>query len=252
MSDDWLSAPRCCANLFKRNEVPHLYGTVFRLSIGGVLSDKSPDPDDSVGPEARKNRRVRADARRNIDTLLQTAMTVFATSGVDAPVREIAEKAGVGVGTIYRHFPQRSDLVAAVFRREIDACADAASILAAEHEPGEALSRWTQRYVDFIAAKRGLAKALHSGDPAFDTLPAYFKQRLEPALRSLLKSAVSAGQVRPDIAAEELLGAVASLCMHAYAQGPKHARRMVSLLVDGLRYGASPPPKSNKATRRKT
>jgi AcrR family transcriptional regulator len=176
---------------------------------------------------------------------------VFATSGVDAPVREIAEKAGVGVGTIYRHFPQRSDLVAAVFRREIDACADAAPNLAAENEPGEALVRWMQRYVDFIAAKRGLARALHSGDPAFDTLPAYFKQRLEPALRTLLKSAVSAGHVRPDIAAEELLGAVASLCMHAYTQGPKHAQRMVSLLVDGLRYGAGSHPKSKKAARGK-
>ena len=213
------------------------------------MRDKPEEPTDGIEPPGRTDRRVRADAQRNIDTLLQTAMAVFATSGVDAPVREIAEKAGVGVGTIYRHFPQRSALIAAVFRREIDACADAAAVLAAEHEPGEALSRWTQRYVDFIAAKRGLAKALHSGDPAFDTLPAYFKQRLEPALRGLLKSAASAGQVRPDIAAEELLGAVASLCMHAYAQGPKHARRMVSLLVDGLRYGASAAPKPKKAAR---
>jgi hypothetical protein len=98
----------------------------------------------------------------------------------------------------------------------------------------------------------GLAKALHSGDPAFDALPAYFKQRLEPALRALLKSAASAGQVRPDIAAEELLSAVASLSMHAFGQGPKRARRMVSLLVDGLRYGASSPPTSKKAARRKT
>jgi AcrR family transcriptional regulator len=132
------------------------------------------------------------------------------------------EKAGVGVGTIYHHFPQRSDLIAAVFRREIDACADAAPILADEHEPGEALARWIQRYVDFIATKRGLAKALHSGDPAFafDTLRAYFKQRLEPTFQILLKSAASAGQVRPDIAAEELLGAIASLCMHAFTQRP--------------------------------
>ena len=217
------------------------------------MTDKQEDPGHS-GVELRGHpgRRVRADAQRNIDTLLQTAMAVFATSGVDAPVREIAEKAGVGVGTIYRHFPQRSDLIAAVFRREIDACADVAPILAAEHEPGEALARWIQRYVDFIAAKRGLAKALHSGDPAFDTLPAYFKQRLEPALRTLLESAASAGQVRSDIAAEELLGAVASLCTHAYAQGPQHARRMVSLLVDGLRYGASSQPESRKGARRKT
>jgi AcrR family transcriptional regulator len=236
----------------KRNRIPYLYGTTFRLSIEDVMSDKPEDPTDGVEPQGHTDRRVRADAQRNIDTLLQTAMAVFATSGVDAPVREIAEKADVGVGTIYRHFPQRSDLIAAVFRREIDACADAAPVLAAEHEPGEALARWVQRYVDFIAAKRGLAKALHSGDPAFDALPAYFKQRLEPALRTLLKSAASAGLVRPDITAEELLGAVASLCMHAYAQGPKQARRLVSVLVDGLRYGASSHPKSKKAARRKT
>jgi AcrR family transcriptional regulator len=191
--------------------------------------------------QKRSDRRPRADARRNIDTLLQTAMAVFAASGVDAPVREIADKAGVGVGTVYRHFPQRSDLIAAVFRREIDACADAAPVLAHGSPPGEALALWMQRYVDFIAAKRGLAAALHSGNPAYDTLPAYFQQRLEPALRALLESAAAAGEVRADIAAKDLLGAVASLCMHAHEQGPEHARRMVALLTDGLRYGAALP-----------
>ena len=130
---------------------------------------------------------MRADAQRNIDALLQAAKTVFATSGVDAPVREIAEQAGVGVGTVYRHFPQRADLIAAVFRREIDACADAAPVLAAEYAPGEALARWMQRYAAFVATKRGLATALHSGDPAFDALPAYFEQRLRPALEPCSK-----------------------------------------------------------------
>ena len=216
------------------------------------MNQKAQDRGNGLVSRGRTDRRVRADAQRNIDTLLQTAMVVFASSGVDAPVREVAEKAGVGVGTIYRHFPQRSDLIAAVFRREIDACADAARVLAAQHQPGEALARWVRRYVDFIAAKRGLAKALHSGDPAFDGLPAYFKQRLEPALRFLLKSAASAGEIRPDIAAEELLGAVASLSMHAFGQGPKHAQRMVSLLVDGLRCGAGSHGKSKKAAGRKT
>ncbi|MEJ0041494.1 MAG: helix-turn-helix domain-containing protein [Rhizomicrobium sp.] len=151
------------------------------------MRDKSEDRDD--GAEARPDRRVRADAQRNLDALLQAAMAVFATSGVDAPVREIAEKAGVGIGTVYRHFPQRSDLIAAVFRREIDACADAAAILARGHEPFQALAKWMQRYAAFVAAKRGLAKALHSGDPTFDTLPAYFDQRLRPALRALLAAA---------------------------------------------------------------
>ena len=185
------------------------------------------------------NRRVRADAQRNLDALLHAAKEVFATSGVDAPVREVADKAGVGLGTLYRHFPQRSDLIAAVFRREIDACADAARGLAAEHEPFDALAGWMQRYAAFIAAKRGLAKALHSGDPAFDELPAYFDQRLRPAFRTLLEAAAAQGEVRADVDAEEVLGAVASLCMSTYNAGPGRAERMVALLVDGLRYGAS-------------
>jgi AcrR family transcriptional regulator len=204
-----------------------------------MVSDKAEEQGEGLEASSRTDRRLRADAQRNIDTLLQTAIAVFATSGVDAPIREIAEKAGVGVGTVYRHFPQRSDLIAAVFRREIDACADAAPVLAAEHKPGEALARWMQRYAAFIAAKRGLAKALHSGDPAFDNLPGYFDQRLRPALRSLLGAAVAAREVRADVDADDLLGAVASLCMSAHNAGPGRAERMVALLVDGLRYGAS-------------
>jgi AcrR family transcriptional regulator len=164
---------------------------------------------------------------------------VFATSGVDAPIREIADKAGVGLATLYRHFPQRSDLIAAVFRGEIDACADAASLLAAQHIPFDALANWMQRYAIFVAAKRGLAKALHSGDPAYDNLPSYFDQRLRPALRMLLESAAAAGTVRTDVDADELLGAVASLCMSAHNAEPGRAGRMVALIVDGLRYGAS-------------
>ena len=105
------------------------------------MNDELEDQGESLEPLGRKDGRVRIDAQRNIDALLQAALEVFSTSGVDAPVREIAEKAGVGIGTFYRHFPQRADLVAAVFRHEIDACADAAPALAAEHEPGEALAK---------------------------------------------------------------------------------------------------------------
>jgi AcrR family transcriptional regulator len=194
------------------------------------------------GPKSREraDRRVRADAQRNIDALLEGAKTVFLASGVDAPVREIAEKAGVGVGTVYRHFPQRSDLIAAVFRREIDACADAAPVLATQHKPGEAFVRWMQRYVDFIATKRGLAAALHSGDPAFDALPAYFHQRLCPALQTLLEAAAASGEIRAGVEPYDLLLAVAGLCSvsshPALHVGPDRARRMVELLIDGLRY----------------
>ena len=207
------------------------------------MSDRSKHPTDGPEPRDRNDRRVRADAQRSADALLLAAKAVFAASGVDAPVREIAERAGVGIGTVYRHFPQRSDLVAAVFRKEVDACAAAASELAAEHAPGEALARWMQRYADFIATKRGLASALHSGDPTFDSLPAYFQQQLHPALRTLIDGAAAAGEARGDIDADDLLSAVARLCMSANDDKPDHARRMVALLVDGLRYGAKPSAK---------
>ena len=193
------------------------------------------------GPEStsRSERRLRADARRNIDALLEAAKAVFLASGVDAPVREIAEKAGVGIGTIYRHFPQRSDLIVGVFQREVDACVDAASALAAEHEPDEAMARWIRRFVEFISAKRGLAAALHSGDPAYCALPAYFQERLLPAFQGLLEGAVAAGKIRGGVEPYDFLLAVASLCTPSYDVGPDHARRMVDLLIDGLRYRAS-------------
>lgn len=198
--------------------------------------------------KAKATRKVRADAQRNLDALLEAAKVVFSASGVDAPVREIAAQAGVGVATVYRHFPQRSDLVAAVFRREVDACAAAAPKLAREHEPGEALARWLRRYTSFIATKRGLAAALHSGDPAFDALPGYFREHLEPALQSLLDAAVDAGEVRDDVDPYELLRAVGNLCMASGEDGARHSRRMVDLLIDGLRYGA---PKAMPAPKRR-
>ncbi len=204
------------------------------------MSKKADAKGNDYGREASKSRPVRADAQRNIDALLEAALAVFATSGVDAPVREIAEKAGVGIGTVYRHFPQRSDLIVAVFRHQVDACADAASVLAAKHPPGEALALWMQRYADFIATKRGLATALHSGNPAFNTLPIYFDKRLRPALQALLNAAASAGEVRTDIEPDDLLRAVASLCMSADGERTDYVRRMVALLVDGLRYIANP------------
>jgi AcrR family transcriptional regulator len=186
-------------------------------------------------------RRVRADAQRNIDALIDAAREVFRVSGVDAPVREITTKAGVGLATFYRHFPERSDLVTAVFRHEVDACADTAAILAATYEPLEALVRWLRRFTEFVGAKRGLAAALHSGNPAFELLPAYFRQRFEPALGSLLAAAAAAGEVRGDVDPLELLHAVSRLCSPADVD---HAgdERMVALLIAGLRYGAKPKP----------
>jgi AcrR family transcriptional regulator len=197
-----------------------------------------------VGPDAsgRAPRRLRADAQRNVDSLLEAAKAVFGTSGVDAPAKEIADLAGVGVGTLYRHFPQRSDLVKAVFQREVDACADAAPALASAHEPGAALAKWLHRYTEFLATKRGLATALHSGDPAFEALPGYFMGRLGPALGSLLEAAAASGEIRADISAKDVLYAVANLSLPVAGEGVAYSQRMVALLIDGLRYGALPTP----------
>lgn len=183
----------------------------------------------------------RADAQRNIDALLAAAEDEFATRGVGVNVRAIAARAGVGTATLYRHFPQRSDLITAVFRREVDACAAEGPKLAATHDPGEALELWIQHYAKFIVTKRGLAAALHFGDPAFRDLPAYFQHRLGPVLQALLDAAVAAGAVRDGIDPLDLLGAVAKLCIPpAGTDDSSRATRMIALLIDGLRYGANP------------
>ncbi|KXK59927.1 TetR family transcriptional regulator [Micromonospora rosaria] len=200
------------------------------------MSDNTPDS--SV--RERAPRRMRTDARRNIESLLEAAKTVFSTAGVDAPAKEITDLAGVGVGTLYRHFPQRSDLIKAVIEREIDACADAAPALAAAHEPGVALAKWLDRFTAFVATKRGFAAALHSGDPAYDGLPGYLMQKLGPALESLLEAATASREVQAQISAQDLLYAVAKLCAPMPNEEPDYGRRMVALLVEGLRSGSSP------------
>lgn len=211
---------------------------MFRLPRKRKEETLSKEMTKSADTAVRAVKPMRADARRNLDTVVQAARDSFAEHGVDAPMRTIADKAGVGVGTIYRHFPQRADLIAAVFRHEVDACANDATLFLQQHAPGAALDRWMQRYVDFIVAKRGLAGSLYAGGAAFEGLPAYFDSRFEPALQSLLDAAVAAGELRADARPYDLLRAVASLCMPTSDGDPTAARRLVALLVDGLRYRA--------------
>lgn len=195
--------------------------------------DKCQPAEIAGGVQAGKH--LRADARRNVESLVAAAKNVFATSGVDAPVREIADMAGVGLGTLYRHFPKRSDLIVAVFCHEINACAAEAQSLAAAQPPGKALRLWIDRYVDVVATKVGLSAALHSGDPAYDNLYGYFEAHLCPALKSLLDAAAAVGEVRDDIDPTDLLLAVARLS--GPISGPENsysAKNMVALLLDGL------------------
>lgn len=212
-----------------------------------VKMSKSPHTSDDATYSAAMDApapapRLRADARKNEEAILEAAKHVFASSGVDAPIREIAGKAGVGLGTLYRRFPTRADLIAAVFRREVDVCADAALTLSADSNPLDALSKWLMHYTGFLATKQGLAAALRSGDATFATLPEYFRQRFEPALARLLAAAADAGEVRNDIAPFDLLRAIGNLSVSSSDDGIRHTERMIRLLIDGLRYGAHNNP----------
>jgi AcrR family transcriptional regulator len=183
----------------------------------------------------RAPRRKRSDAQRNLEALLDAAKAVFAASGVDAPAREITDLAGVGVGTLYRHFPKRSDLVVAVLKHEIDDCAELGSALGASDDPVLAITTWIHRYTELVGTKRGLATALHSSGPGFDSLADYVMRRLEPVVASLLQTAADAREVRSDVAATELLYAVALLCQPIASEDLSFNQRMVAIYVDGLR-----------------
>jgi AcrR family transcriptional regulator len=178
----------------------------------------------------------RKDARRNKESLLDAAAAVFVTSGVEAPVRDIAARAGVGLGTIYRHFPTRADLIIAVYRHQVEACAEAGpALLAAGPTPHAALGQWINLFVDFLVTKHGLASVLQSDDPGFGTLHAYFLDRLVPVCAELLEAASSAGEIRSDLEAYELMRGVGNLCIGAESDPRYDARRLVDVLIAGLR-----------------
>ncbi|SIN41171.1 TetR/AcrR family transcriptional regulator [Micromonospora cremea] len=187
--------------------------------------------DGSAGASPRR----RADAVRNEKALLDAAAAVFVTSGVEAPVRDIAAKSGVGTGTIYRHFPTRADLIIAVYRHQVEACAEAGpALLASSATPHAALGRWIDLFVDFLVTKRGLAGVLQPDNAGFDTLHAYFLDRLVPVCTQLLDAAAEAGEIRPGMHAYELMRGVGNLCIGADSDPNYDARRLVELLIAGL------------------
>ena len=186
------------------------------------------------GRAGQPTRPKRADARRNAQTLLDAA-AVFVTSGVDAPVRDIAAKADVGMGTIYRHFPTRADLVVAVYRHQVEACAEAGpALLANGGSPHAALGEWVNLFVDFLVTKHGLAAALQNDHVGFDALHAYFLDRLVPVCAQLLAAAAEADEIRADVDAIELMHGIGNLCIGADNDPHYDARRMVALLIAGL------------------
>jgi AcrR family transcriptional regulator len=185
-------------------------------------------------------RPLRADARRNRDALLASAAEVFAERGVDVSLEEIARTACVGIGTLYRHFPTREALIADVYRREVDQLCDGVDELLAELAPAQALEEWMRRFVSYVATKRGMAAALKSVVGADSDLFTSSRAKINDAMARLVNAAVEAKTVRPDANPDDVLRAMSGFCLVSDQPGwQEQALRLVSLLVDGLRYGAS-------------
>lgn len=194
--------------------------------------------------DAAATKRLRADAQRNRDRLIEVAAAAFAAHGVDASLEEIARRAGVGIGTLYRHFPTREHLVEVVYRREVEGLCQAADELSRTETPDVALEQWMQRFVDYIATKRGLSTSLRILMSTNSTLFSDISGRVTQALRRLVEAAVANGSIRGDVDASDVLHALGGIYSAPDTRDWRdRSRRLVKLLMDGLRFGAGKPAK---------
>jgi AcrR family transcriptional regulator len=184
--------------------------------------------------EPRAARKTRADAARNRARLLQVAKAAFAAKGPNASLDEIARTAGVGAGTLYRHFPTRDALIEAVYLNETQQLADAAERLALSHPPVEALREWMRVFVDYIATKRMMAEALGSLAGGTSALYATSTALMTTALTSLVDRAVASGDIRLELDPMDLLRALAGVA-GAGVKTEQNAMRLVDILIAGLR-----------------
>jgi AcrR family transcriptional regulator len=184
----------------------------------------------------KTRRRLRSDSIRNRERLLEAATEIFSTGGPQASLEAVARRAGLGIGTLYRHFPTREDLFDAVYRHEVDLLGELAEQLALNNEPVEALKKWLQANVRLVATKKGMMEALQLATVGSSELKVYSYDRMINAIGLLLDRAVKAGEVRDDVPPEDLLRTLVGIY---YSQGPGDwqpvALRMVDVFVDGLR-----------------
>jgi AcrR family transcriptional regulator len=191
--------------------------------------------DDMGVHPGKSSRKPRADAVRNRERVLEAAKAVFNAGGPEASLEGVARRAGVGIGTLYRHFPTREALYEAVYRREVEHLADLAEQLKADAAPVEALRRWLRSTVEFVATKKGMAAALALAAQAPPELIAYSFDRLTKAAGALLDRAAAAGELRADISPEELWRAIVGMCyLHDQPGWQASVLRLVDVLVDGL------------------
>jgi AcrR family transcriptional regulator len=187
-------------------------------------------------------RPVRADARRNRERLLEAAVRAFASDGVDVTLEAIAKTAGVGIGTLYRHFPTRDALVEAAYRQELAHLCDAVPGLLRSLPPDEATRAWTDRFIDYMTTKRYMAGALQAviasgGDPYAES-----RARLIAAITTLLAAGINAGTLRSDVEPNDVLLALSGVSLAAGAPDQREqAGRLLNLLIEGLRHHPSGP-----------
>ena len=194
--------------------------------------------------DKKASRKPRADALRNRDRVLEAARTVFSAGGPEASLEAVARTAGVGIGTLYRHFPTREALFEAVYRHEVQQLADLAERLKKEAGPIEALRQWLHSIVKFVATKKGMSTALALAIGKDSDLVSYSSDRLTQAIGLLLEKAIAAGEIRSDVSAEDLLRAIVGMCYtHDQPGWQKNVLRLVDIFVDGLR---------NRRTKRRT
>jgi AcrR family transcriptional regulator len=202
------------------------------------MATQPPDEEKTVAPA----RPLRADARRNRDRLLDAAVRAFSQEGPDVTLDAIAKDAGVGIGTLYRHFPTREALVEAAYRNELARLCEAASDLLGAMPPDRATRIWMDRFVDYMTTKRGMADALRAviasgGDPY-----AHSRDRLIDAITTLLRASAAAGTVRPDVEPGDMLASLSGVSLITSDPGKREqAGRLLDLLMDGLRYRVGVP-----------
>lgn len=208
------------------------------MSGAGAASARSPRAlPEAEGPAAR--RAMRADARRNREKLLAAAVELFADAGGEVALEAIAERAGVGIGTLYRHFPTREALAEAAYRNEVQRLCDAAGLLLATRAGEQALAEWMGRFVAYVAAKRGMASVLQGVVASGSSVYTEARQQMLAAVTALIEAAAADGGIRGDVEPEDVLLAMSGIWL--VNDGPdwsERTRRLLSLLMDGLRYGA--------------
>jgi AcrR family transcriptional regulator len=202
----------------------------------GKARRPAPLPPGEPKGAAEPARQLRADGRRNRERLIEAAKAAFGEVGADVSLEEIARRAGVGIGTLYRHFPTRDAIVEAVYRREVVHLAGAAARLIGSLPPGEALHQWMRLFVDYIATKKLIAAALGAIAGRGSDLYSFSAGLITDALALLLDRARAAGDIRPDVDPGDLLRALAGLTYGNSDPGwQASALRLIDILMDGLR-----------------